>query len=254
MFDFLKSKGGVIDYEGREYQKARYDELKEYNVHVTGDVDIFIERAGVNYAMPRGIKIGSPKGKKNTVILGSQSKLVGSINFNGQDNFVFFQGNSPYPIGSLIDIRFNSNANTLAVKEKFTSNGLLCVLNGATSITIGRDVMIAQNVSIYSTDMHAIISLDSGEVINSSSDVTIGDHVWLGKDVMITKGLNIGSGAIIGAKSLVTKDIPNNTMAAGVPTKNIRDNVTWTRSLSPTKEQIEEQIEEQIGKNRGRVK
>lgn len=241
MSEFLEEHG-IISFEGIEYKKVRHDELKIHNIHVTGNADIFVEQFGGNYAMPRGLKINSPKGKKNTVVLGSQSKLIGSISLNGQGNSVFFKGSSPYPIGSLVDVRLNSNANTLFVKEGFTSNGLLCVLNDATTISIGADVMIAQNVSIYSTDMHAIVSLDSGKVINSSSDVMVGDHVWLGKEAMITKGVSIGSGSIVGAKSLVTKSIPNNTMSAGVPNKNIRDNVTWTRPLNPTKEQIEEQI------------
>ncbi len=54
------------------------------------------------------------------------------------------------------------------------------------------------------------------------ASVKIGNNVWLGSEVTILKGVTIGDNAVIGAKSLVTKNIPANCIAAGVPAKVIR--------------------------------
>lgn len=53
--------------------------------------------------------------------------------------------------------------------------------------------------------------------------ITIGDNVWIGADVTILPGVTIGEGSVIGAKSLVTKDIPPHVLAVGHPCKVLRD-------------------------------
>ncbi len=61
------------------------------------------------------------------------------------------------------------------------------------------------------------------EIVASSGKVTIGNNVYIGANVVILKGSCIGDNVIIGAKSLVNKDIPSNCVAAGVPAKKIMD-------------------------------
>jgi acetyltransferase-like isoleucine patch superfamily enzyme len=56
----------------------------------------------------------------------------------------------------------------------------------------------------------------------SKGPIRIGDHVWIGTGAIILDGVTIGAGAIIGAGAVVTKDIPENAIAAGVPAKVIR--------------------------------
>jgi acetyltransferase-like isoleucine patch superfamily enzyme len=58
----------------------------------------------------------------------------------------------------------------------------------------------------------------------SKGPVRIGSSVWLGKGVVVTSGVTIGDRAVIGANSVVTRDIPAATIAAGVPAKPIREN------------------------------
>lgn len=57
--------------------------------------------------------------------------------------------------------------------------------------------------------------------------ITIGNHVWIGMNVTILKGVTIGDGAVIAAGSVVTRDIPANTLGAGVPCKVIKENIEW---------------------------
>jgi len=75
---------------------------------------------------------------------------------------------------------------------------------------------------IIDDDLHSIEGVQT-----SSSDIIIGNKVWIGANVQILKGVHIGNGAVIGAGSIVTQDIPEKCMAAGVPAKVVRENITW---------------------------
>ena len=98
------------------------------------------------------------------------------------------------------------------------------------TITIGKDVTISKRAAIRDSDNHAIKDLtDGGNTVNpvKTAPIHIGNHVWIGMNVTILKGVTIGDGAIIAAGSVVNKDIPANCMAAGVPAKVIKTDVTW---------------------------
>ena len=95
------------------------------------------------------------------------------------------------------------------------------------SIHIGKECMFADGVDIWSTDTHSV--LQEGVLVNEPESITIGDHVWLGKDVAVLKGVTIGDNAVIGMRSLVTKDIRPGTLNVGSPAKEIREGIEWTR-------------------------
>ena len=95
------------------------------------------------------------------------------------------------------------------------------------SIRIGKECMFADGVDIWSTDIHSV--LQDGVLVNVPESITIGDHVWLGKDVAVLKGVNIGDNAVVGLRSLVTKDIRPGTLNVGSPAKEIREGIEWTR-------------------------
>ena len=59
--------------------------------------------------------------------------------------------------------------------------------------------------------------------IFSKGKVVIGNYVWLGNNVCVMPGITIGDGVVVGANSVVTKDIPPYCVAAGVPAKIIKD-------------------------------
>ena len=98
-----------------------------------------------------------------------------------------------------------------------------CTLAARDRIEIGDDCMIAELVSIRDHD-HAFGSTagpyrEQGFVC---APVRIGRNVWLGGKVTICKGVNIGDNAVIGANAVVTKDIPANCIAGGVPARIIK--------------------------------
>lgn len=110
------------------------------------------------------------------------------------------------------------------------------------SITIGNEVMIASRVFITDHD-HGIYAGDGNHSDPAttprarqevSCSVTIGDRVWIGENVSILPGTQIGNGAIIGANSVVKGIIPASTIAAGIPARVIKryDDATekWVRA------------------------
>lgn len=89
-------------------------------------------------------------------------------------------------------------------------------------ILIGRDVGVSQNCAVYSYN-HGVAPGRpiSEQPAESKGPVVIEDHVWLGVGVIVLDGVRIGTGAVIGAGAVVTRDIPANAIAAGVPARVI---------------------------------
>lgn len=90
--------------------------------------------------------------------------------------------------------------------------------------SIGDHVMVAPHVAILN-DSHTYSDLNVPMILQPMTvkrNPSIGDDVWLGRNVVVMPGVSIGSGSIIGAGAVVTKDIPPNSIAVGVPAKVIR--------------------------------
>ena len=93
----------------------------------------------------------------------------------------------------------------------------------ASKIEIGKGCTIARDVVIRDYDGH-MIDLPDYKI---AKPITIGDHVWIGNRAVILKGVNIGDGAIVAAGALVTKDVPANSIVAGIPAKVVKKGVYW---------------------------
>lgn len=101
--------------------------------------------------------------------------------------------------------------------------GSFSVLGSNKSISIRENVMIAQSVSIRDTDHNFdridVPMIQQGIII---SPVLIEDNVWIGHGAVITKGVTIGTGAIVAANAVVTKDVPPYAIVGGVPARIIK--------------------------------
>lgn len=98
------------------------------------------------------------------------------------------------------------------------------VLFGSGGITIGRDVLISSNCSIFSIT-HRVEAFQEGLLFRETrrqAPVVIGDNVWIGTGVRIMPGVEIGSNTVVGAGSVVTKSLPGGVVAAGVPARILR--------------------------------
>lgn len=93
-------------------------------------------------------------------------------------------------------------------------------------ITIGDGCAIGRNVLIMDFDAHEI-TYENGTKNRITAPIEIGKHVWIGAGATILKGVTIGDNAIVGAGSIVTRDVPANTIVAGNPARIIRENIQW---------------------------
>ena len=107
------------------------------------------------------------------------------------------------------------------VGNNFYSNFSLTVVDDA-DIYIGNSVMIAPNVTI-ATGTHPVCPELRERVYQYNLPVRIGNRVWIGAGAIILPGVTIGDNTVIGAGSVVTKDIPSNVVAVGNPCRVLRE-------------------------------
>ena len=112
------------------------------------------------------------------------------------------------------------------------NNGFVAIAERS-SISIGKNCLIGTNVEIYDSDFHEL----SAEVrqntdSHESIPVQIGNNVFIGSNVRILKGVTIGNGCVIANSSLVSRDVPDNCLATGIPAKVVRS--LYITAESPT--------------------
>jgi acetyltransferase-like isoleucine patch superfamily enzyme len=139
-------------------------------------------------------------------------------------------------------IIFEKNSGKVTIGDRTYIAGKTSLIS-VSSIEIGKDVIISWGCTIYDHNSHSIYwderkndTLQSisdykntgNFILNKNWDVVkskpikIGDKVWIGFDCVILKGVTIGEGAVIGARSVVTKDVPPFAVVAGNPAKIIK--------------------------------
>ncbi|GAB2663030.1 maltose acetyltransferase domain-containing protein [Flavihumibacter cheonanensis] len=96
-----------------------------------------------------------------------------------------------------------------------------CVVLDVAPVRIGNRTMFGPNVQLYAAT-HPLNHIERSSGLEYGKPITIGDDVWIGGSVVICPGVSIGDRSIIGAGSVVTKDIPSDTIAAGNPCRIIR--------------------------------
>lgn len=107
-----------------------------------------------------------------------------------------------------------------------------------TAILIGDDCMFSFDIILKSNDGHSIFDIRTAKNLNTSyatreyRKIDIGNHVWIGMRAIILYDTQIKDGSIIGAMSIVKSEIPNNSIAAGVPARIVRRDIAWSREIA----------------------
>jgi galactoside O-acetyltransferase len=115
-----------------------------------------------------------------------------------------------------------------------------CTLLDVAKIKIGDNCQMAPNVAIY-TAGHPIHPVSRNSAYEYGKEVTIGDNVWLGGNTVVCPGVHIGNNVVIGAGSVVTRDIPDWSIAAGNPCKVIRSITEDDKRLLFHNEEIDDE-------------
>ena len=104
--------------------------------------------------------------------------------------------------------------------ENFYSNHNLVILDCA-KVKFGDNVFIGPNCGIYTAE-HPIDAETRNKGFEYAKPITVGNNVWIGGNVVILGGTTIGNNVVVAAGAVVTKDIPDNCVAGGIPAKIIK--------------------------------
>lgn len=156
---------------------------------------------------------------------------------NAEELYFYFNNTNPKDAAKkeeiLKQLLPNKGENITILSPFYTDYGYNCFIGNETfinhnaylmdcaPITIGKHCFIGPNCGMY-TAIHPIVAKERNQGLEMAKPITIGDNVWIGGDVTILPGVTIGEGSVIGAKSLVTKDIPANVIAVGNPCRVVR--------------------------------
>lgn len=164
--------------------------------------------------------------KGNKVELGKNIKIRKcKIKIRGKNNLLKIEDGVNLS-GVNIEIRGENGLVHIGKNTVIGGNTYLSVKDRERKILIGEDCMFSRNIDIMTFDGHDIYQ--NGEKINHSQDIEIGDKVWLADGVVILKGSQIGSGSVVGIKSLVTKKFKEkNILLVGNPAKKVKENIEW---------------------------
>ena len=113
------------------------------------------------------------------------------------------------------------NGKNIHIGNNFTANFNLTILD-IKEVYIGDNVMIGPNTTI-TTVGHPLSPKDRRAHLAQGSEIRIGNDVWLGANVTILPGVTIGDNVVVGAGGVVTKDIPPNSLALGVPARVVKE-------------------------------
>lgn len=138
----------------------------------------------------------------------SLRKIIGELKIKTKENFFL---TPPF----YCDYGYN-----ISVGENFYANHNLIILDG-NRVSFGDNVFIAPSCT-FSTAGHPLDKERRNKGLEYAHPITVGDDVWFGANVTVLPGVKIGSNVVIGAGSLVNKDIPDGYLAFGNPCKVVR--------------------------------
>ena len=113
------------------------------------------------------------------------------------------------------------NGKNIHIGTNFTGNYNLTILD-IREVRIGDNVMIGPN-TLITTVGHPLSPMGRRKHLGIAKPVSIGNDVWIGGNVTILPGVKIGNNVVVGAGAVVTKDVPDNVVVAGVPAKIVKE-------------------------------
>ena len=170
------------------------------------------------------------RGKNNSFIALNCSFTSSEILIDGDECHIILQEGTSIRDSKFV-IRGSRCKICIGKNSAIGSNGEFVCMGIDNSLTIGEGCMIAYSVDIWATDSHPIMDKKSGTILNSSTSVTVGNHVWIGKGASVLKGVRIGDDSVVGMKSIVTHDMEPSCIYAGIPAKKIKETITWDRKF-----------------------
>lgn len=179
--------------------------------------NMFVKSVGKNVFISNQTRI---KGYKNIKI--SDNTIIEDlvkINIDGKNSLLDLNSNVKINRGTTIYIK---NSEFKIKKGSFLNE--FCTIYALANIRIGKNVMIGPKCNIIAANHnYEDINIDMINQGYRAKGIEIDDNVWLGANVTILDGVKINSGSIIAAGSVVTRDVPKNSIYGGVPARIIKE-------------------------------
>jgi galactoside O-acetyltransferase len=164
----------------------------------------------------------------SNVFVGNSPILNQPVLFEG-DGKIAFEPNvtlgfpeSPFFYDGYIYLCSRGKKSEIRIGENTIINNNACLVAENARIKIGKNVLIGLSFEASTSDGHSLDPKKRFSTDFVKMDVTLEDNVFIGSNVRLLKGVSIGRNSIIGNGSIVTKDIPENVIAAGIPCKVIK--------------------------------
>jgi hypothetical protein len=145
----------------------------------------------------------------------------------------------PSEILKISDIFLREDSQTVFWGKNTTAVDVSVELAGeGSTLLIGDDCMFSSGIWLRNYDMHSIFDLATDETLNKPEPlITIERHVWFGADACLIRA-NVGYGSIVGARAMVTSDVPPTTIVTGMPARILRTGVCWTRGIHDSHDEV----------------
>lgn len=124
---------------------------------------------------------------------------------------------------------FAGGSSTISIGSNFRNTGKTAIhAHEGSAVEVGDDCFFLQNVVFRPSDAHKIIDLNTGKRINPPGSVKVGNHCWVGEEVLFLKGAAIPNDCVVGARSIVTKKFTKpNSIIVGHPATLVKSDITW---------------------------
>ena len=211
---YVRDHEGLMKFLALIYRAIGFNSIK-------GKANMKILWGGV-FAQRTHIK---NNGKNNCLILEEGCRIYDSqIQFFGENNTVKIEHDCVLrnvdiwiSDGGIIEVGHNTH---------FSGKTHIACIEGK-KVHIGERCLLSDTITFRTGDSHSILDSD-GKRINKAKDITIGDHVWIGQQVIVLKGSTVGADSIVGTGSLLTgKTYDSNSIIVGIPAKIVKQHVSW---------------------------
>lgn len=163
-------------------------------------------------------------GENNRIEIRKSSLYRTNIFIEGSNNIVEFEEGCEYGFVNIYVL--GSNSTVRIGRNSSNRGGMFISCGNQNDIIIGEDCLFAHDIDVFASDSHQILM--DNKVINTAKSININNHVWIGAHSSIMKGVNIGEGAVIGCRTVVTSDIDDHTLNVGSPSRCVKNKIDWT--------------------------
>ena len=169
------------------------------------------------------------RGRNNQLVIGEGCEITNcEIRLYGNDNLIEIGSNVRYRAGKIYILA--GQGCHVKIGADTTVEKAFLLIDESSNIDIGRDCMLSTEIIIRTGDKHSILDANTGERLNPSRDVQVGDRVWIGRAVQVLKGSSLLPESVVAACSVVTKSFEEgNCVVAGVPAKIVKRGIRWDR-------------------------